>query len=117
MAYAFPKALRLIKAADFKQILQQADKFKVKRIAVFVAANRLAYPRLGVIISKKSAPRAVQRNRFKRVVRESFRLHQQLLSGNDVVVIGYKGVAEVANEEIGQWLENLWQKATTLLER
>lgn len=42
--------------------------------------------RLGIIASKRIAPRAVDRNRAKRLVREAFRSLRHGLGGRDVVV-------------------------------
>jgi ribonuclease P protein component len=43
-------------------------------------------PRLGVIAGRNAWPRAVDRNRFRRVVRETFRLLQHRLQQRDYVV-------------------------------
>lgn len=53
---------------------------------LFLASrNDLGFNRLGLVISKKNLPRAVDRNRVKRVIRESFRTRQ--LPGLDVVAL------------------------------
>lgn len=43
-------------------------------------------PRLGVIAGRHAWPRAVDRNRFRRLVRETFRLLQHRLQSRDYVV-------------------------------
>lgn len=49
--------------------------------------------RLGVTVSKKALKNSVDRNRFKRVVKEVFRLNKQKLEGcYDIVVIARNGV-------------------------
>lgn len=48
--------------------------------------NRLSFPRLGIVVSKKIFPHAVQRNLVKRMARESFRHAQQELLGLDVII-------------------------------
>ena len=53
---------------------------------VFVRPNGLAHARIGIIAAKRIAPRAVDRNRAKRLVREMFRATRHRLSGIDVVV-------------------------------
>lgn len=53
---------------------------------VFARPNDLSYPRLGLVVGKKVAKRAVKRNYIKRSVREWFRLHQQELGSMDYVV-------------------------------
>lgn len=44
-------------------------------------------PRLGIVVAKRNVKLAVKRNKLKRMIRESFRLQQQLLMGLDVVVV------------------------------
>ena len=51
-----------------------------------VRANGAAQARLGVVIGKKFAKRAVERNLIKRQCRELFRLRQPLLGGRDVLI-------------------------------
>lgn len=48
--------------------------------------NRLGLARLGLIVGRKAASRAVIRNSLKRLVRESFRLQQAELGALDLVV-------------------------------
>jgi ribonuclease P protein component len=43
-------------------------------------------PRLGVIAGRHAWPRAVDRNRFRRMVRETFRLLQHRLQQRDYIV-------------------------------
>jgi ribonuclease P protein component len=43
-------------------------------------------PRLGILVSKRHAARAVERNRLKRCIREAFRLEQQTLGAVDLLV-------------------------------
>ncbi len=43
-------------------------------------------PRLGLVVAKKVAKRAHERNYMKRVLREWFRLHKQQLPAQDIVV-------------------------------
>lgn len=58
-----------------------------RHFSVFVRANELKGPRIGVIVSKKVAARAVDRNRIKRLVREAFRQDRGRLGSNDLVVL------------------------------
>jgi ribonuclease P protein component len=43
-------------------------------------------PRLGVIVGRHAWPRAVDRNRFRRLVRETFRVLQHRLQQRDYIV-------------------------------
>ena len=48
--------------------------------------NELAYPRLGLIVAKKTAKLAVNRNYMRRVLRELFRLNQHDIASLDLVI-------------------------------
>ena len=72
--------------------------------------NELGHPRLGVIVAKRSAKLAVQRNRFKRTVREAFRKRRATLANWDYVVIGKPGIAEQSRTQVRHWLEQGWLK-------
>jgi len=73
-------------------------------------ANGKKAGRLGLAISKKSCRLAVQRNRLKRVVRESFRLHKEALSGLDVVVMSRPTASRASNRTLFDSLARHWQK-------
>lgn len=74
--------------------------------------NDLEYPRLGLVIGKKSIKLAVERNRVKRQIRESFRHHQDKLGGWDIVIIARKGMAEQQNVELARQFGKLWKRLT-----
>jgi ribonuclease P protein component len=57
-----------------------------RHFMVFVKPNGLAHARIGIITAKRIAPRAIDRNRAKRLVREVFRAMRHRLTGIDVVV-------------------------------
>lgn len=64
--------------------------------------------RLGTVVSKKAAGNAVQRNRVRRLLKETFRL-AALSPGVDVVVIARPPVRDRNNAALGHLLRKLWQ--------
>lgn len=65
--------------------------FRAKRAAnpwftVYARANECGYARLGLVVGKKVAPLAVDRNVIKRLVREAFRCDFPAQAGLDIVV-------------------------------
>ena len=63
--------------------------------------------RLGISVSKKVG-NSVVRHRFTRLVRESYRLHENIFNnGLDIVVVGRKSAASVGYEEIESALLHL----------
>ena len=104
----FPRRLRLLEAEAFRKVFGSRCKVHDRNLGVLAARNAIGYPRLGLAISRRCVRSAVQRNRLRRLVRESFRRHQRLLGGLDVVVTSRTGVAERSNQEIAATLQRCW---------
>jgi ribonuclease P protein component len=83
----FIKSLRLRQAEDFQQTFRLGSKQKQGCLVAYSKSNGLGYARLGLAIAKKIIPGAVSRNRLKRVIRESFRLNQEILPDIDIVIV------------------------------
>lgn len=68
---------------------------------VKVAKNNLEHSRLGVIIAKKVAKNAVDRNRSRRILHSVFvTLFERLLPGQDYLVILNKNLAKSSSKEV-----------------
>lgn len=104
----FGKQSRLLTKRQFDHVFQCPKKFVAKEIILFVRENDLAYSRLGLAFSKRYIAKAVNRNRVKRVLRESFRHHQ--LPSVDIVAIARHQLATTPNPVLFQRLDTLWQK-------
>jgi len=77
-------------------------------MTVLAASNELTHPRLGTAVSIKAAGNAVNRNRIKRLLRESFRLHRELLDGFDLVVLVRSGISSLSNQQLLSALDTHW---------
>ncbi|KZZ62056.1 ribonuclease P protein component, partial [Oleiphilus sp. HI0123] len=66
--------------------------------------------RLGIIVAKKNVKLAVQRNRIKRLLRESFRTKRSSLPNLDIIVLAKKGADLSSSKECTQELDYLWRK-------
>jgi ribonuclease P protein component len=90
-AFGFPKSHRLLSRGDFDSVYN-SDHFAADDVLVIRAArNDLGRTRLGLSVSRKVG-NAVARNRWKRLIREAFRLQQHdLPTGMDIVVRPRKG--------------------------
>lgn len=71
-------------------------------------SNGLDRPRLGLAISKKCARRAIDRNRLKRLARESFRRAYRRLPGVDIVVMCTPRATAESNQRLFDALEQVW---------
>lgn len=82
------------------------------RDAFFVvrAARRQHGARIGITVSRRVSPRAVTRNRIKRQIRESFRLHQVKFPGLDVVVVARAPAATADNRVLARSLGGHWER-------
>jgi ribonuclease P protein component len=76
----------LLERAEFDAVLRGPDRISSRTVrAHFLRTHERA--RLGVVVAKRIAPRAVDRNRFKRHSREAFRAVQTELQGLDLVLV------------------------------
>lgn len=81
-----PRASRLTKPAEFEQVFSQNQRARTDCYVVLARPNQSGMARLGLVIGKRLLPRAVDRNRVKRCVRERFRLLRDQLPACDFVV-------------------------------
>ena len=106
----FTKNNRLRKSKEYKAIRGTRLTVSVPEILLLAQPNLLSYPRLGLTIAKKQVKLAVQRNRIKRIARESFRQNREVLPNVDIVLLARKGIVDINNEELHQCLKKLWQQ-------
>jgi ribonuclease P protein component len=84
--YSFPRRCRLIKTDDFSSVFNFRKRLCGKFLAMHYCYNSLSWPRLGMVVGKKTARSAVERNYMRRVLREQFRHSQAELKNVDLVV-------------------------------
>lgn len=77
---------------------------------VYARPNDLDHGRLGLVVGKKVAKRAVRRNYIKRTVREWFRLNQHQLAGMDYVVRAKQVFTREQSREAVMALSTLFAK-------
>ncbi|WP_166570480.1 ribonuclease P protein component [Pseudomonas sp. R5(2019)] len=107
----FSRDKRLLTPRHFKAVFDSpTGKVPGKNLLILARENGLDHPRLGLVIGKKSVKLSVQRNRLKRLMRDSFRCHQQLLAGWDIVIVARKGLGEIENPELHQHFGKLWKR-------
>ena len=72
--------------------------------------NELGHARLGLAISKRVSKRAVERNRLKRLLRESFRRVRHRLPSVDLMVMARESAANVPGPQLLAEIDTLWAK-------
>ena len=107
---AFPRELRLLTPSQFTFVFQQPQRAGTPQITILGRLNSLGHPRIGLTVAKKNVRRAHERNRIKRLTRESFRLRQHELPAMDFVVVAKKGDADRDDRALSYALEKLWRR-------
>src|SRR6266481_5580601 len=79
-------AQRILDAKGFNSCLQ-SDSISDQNFKIFFVRKPAVSAKLGIIVSKKKLFRAVDRNRAKRVIKETFRLHEIRSTPVDLVVM------------------------------
>ncbi len=107
-----PEQRRLRRKSDFEAAYARGRRFGNGFFAVTAKPNEIGGPRLGLAVSVKNAGSSVERNRLRRTIRESFRLHQHELPPVDLVVSARGGARNAAGPELRASLVSLWKKVT-----
>jgi ribonuclease P protein component len=66
---------------DFQNVYRRGKRYEGILMTAFVLPNKLSHNRLGITASRKALGKAVNRNRARRMLRETFRLKKASLSG------------------------------------
>jgi len=112
MRLTLPAQRRLRRKADFEAAYARGRRFGNGFFAVTVYCNSLGWPRLGLAVAVRAAGGAVERNRIRRIVRESFRLHQHEIPALDLVVSARPQARAAPGSELRASLAALWKKVT-----
>jgi len=109
-AASFTPAHRLRHKPEFDLLYREGRRHSDNLFLVLTRQNTLPHARLGLSISAKAVGNAVNRNRVKRAVRESFRLNMYRLPSVDIVVNARPPARTAPNPLLTRSLEQLWDK-------
>lgn len=85
---------------EFQYVYKNGKSYANKYIVLYVVENHQDINRLGITASKKIG-NSIVRHHFARLVRESYRLHENMFnSGLDIVVVARKGAADATYHDI-----------------
>ena len=97
----------LKKNKDFQNVYRNGRSYANKYLVMYVLENNTDRNRLGISASRKVG-NSVVRHRLARLVRESYRLHENIFnSGLDIVVVARRNAASVGYREIESALLHL----------
>lgn len=106
--FCFKKHQRLRKRPEFDFVFKSSQKIVTTAFVVFFLKNQNVNARLGLALSKKSIAHACDRNRMKRLIRESFRY--ETLPSVDLVFIARQGILKLNKADINNSLQSIWEK-------
>ncbi|MBO5031162.1 MAG: ribonuclease P protein component [Lachnospiraceae bacterium] len=85
---------------DFKNVYSRAKSYANRYLVMYVLENGLGQNRLGISVSKKVG-NSVVRHHVTRLIRESYRLHEDMFnSGLDIVVVARAGARDAKYSDI-----------------
>ena len=112
--YSLPRTARLLKAGDFAALRGKSKRIGVRHFLAEFSPNDQPTCRLGQAVSRRVSKRAVDRNRIKRLVRESYRHVRSELPCVDILMIARSSAVNTASSDLREDLAMLWKKLATL---
>ncbi len=114
-AVTFPPSVRLRTPQQFKHTFSQGSRISATLFRLHVwSGDAPTTARLGISVSKRAAAHAVERNRIRRIARESFRHRRAQLPPGDYVLLAQRDAAGASPDALRDALSALWQRACAL---
>jgi ribonuclease P protein component len=108
----FSPQQRLHTAAEFGRVFAEPARSSDRFFTILARPSGGSVARLGLTISRRAAKRAVDRNKLKRLARESFRQHRELPPW-DFVVLAKPGAHAAASASLRESLDRHFDRLTT----
>lgn len=106
----FKRISRLTQPNDFKLVFTKPSKISRNDLVILYKPNQVKYSRLGIIIRKQYVKLSHNRNRIRRIIRESFRHQQHDLDSVDIIVL-LRSVKYVLNgQQLRDDINYLWHQ-------
>lgn len=114
----YPSTARLLRPYEFALTLK-GKRLARGKLLVLIASNpnhqqQPNKPKLGIIVGKRFAPKAVTRNTIKRVLRETFRLRQHQLAPRNYIVRLHSSVGNLSLTKLKKAIRS---EAETMLDK
>lgn len=99
----------LKKNRDFQNVYKNGISKANRLLVMYVIENHLSTNRIGISVSKKVG-NSVVRHHLTRLIRESYRLHEDMFnSGLDIVVVARKSAADINYHDMESALLHLFR--------
>ena len=97
----------LKKTKDFQNVYRRGKSYANRYLVMYVLSNQTEGNRLGISVSKKVG-NSVIRHHLTRLIRESYRLHEDMFnSGLDIVVVARSTAKDISYHEVESALLHL----------
>ncbi|MCK8515257.1 ribonuclease P protein component [Methylonatrum kenyense] len=111
MRNRFPRDARLLRPSQFRRVFSSGPcRVSDDAFTLLAKGGEHEQPRLGMAISKRHVPRAVDRNRIKRISREAFRQQRMALPARDVILLARSPARRLDRAQLRRKLDALWQR-------
>jgi ribonuclease P protein component len=108
-----PRRRRVRASADFTRGFAEGQRLGARFFRLHWRAAE-GDARLGLAVSRKVDSRAVERNRIKRIVRDSFRCCAASLPPGDALMVAKREARGAAAADLRRDLESLWRRLAAL---
>jgi len=113
----FTNQHKLKQPPEFKRVFKKPEVSSDACFRILARAGLGEGSRLGMAVSRQVSKKAVERNRIKRVIRESFR---KQFSGDgqrlDIVVLPRRETASICNKALFRSLQSHWSRLESRFE-
>lgn len=106
----FPRAKHLRKTDEISSVFSFNRRFSSEHFEVLVKPRQQGWARMGVIVAKRTARLATERNYIKRVGREIFRHRQHSLRNLDIIVRVRKKFTKLEYAAVAVELDKVLQR-------
>jgi len=113
----FSRERRIVRNADYQRIFSGGCRHAGRYQVLWVAEGPSEVPRVGVVASKRTFRRAVDRARAKRLLREAFRLNRdQLARHMDCVLVARRAILNASRSDVERDLHAVARRCRALRE-
>ena len=107
---AFPKSARILSRNHYQELTRSGNRSSGKRVNMDWRLGKVSCPKLGITVTRRFG-KAHLRNRFKRVVREAFRLSSLRLPSNlEIHVVPRFGATGLTPTRVIEDFDQLMEK-------
>lgn len=98
-SYKFPKENRLLKQKDFDRVYRKGKSYNNQNFRFYFLEKTSPPARLGLVVGKEVG-KATERNKTKRVIKETFRTNKKLFGHMDIIIRPSSKIGKLEKKQI-----------------